>query len=91
MPPPPLHPRSLTTSTLFTTIALLSFLIVGAPHVLPCPAGVNRLDQRRAKVGGSNDAGGRKRKCPGLVGAVLGRREEGEGEGGRRVVLEGKK
>jgi len=58
--------------------------------VLPCPAGVNQLDQRRARVEGSNDAGGGmkggegKRKCPGLVGAVLGRargREEGEGEG----------
>lgn len=72
--------------------------------MLPCPAGVNRLDQRRAKLNGAGGGGGseegeRKRKCPGLVGVVLGRRgegeaEEGEGEGRRRrrrVVLEGKK
>ena len=70
--------------------------------MLPCPAGVNRLDQRRAKLnsaGGGGGEGKRERKCPGLVGVVLGRRgegeaEEGEGEGRRRrrrVVLEGKK
>ncbi|KAI9679223.1 MAG: hypothetical protein M1817_005242 [Caeruleum heppii] len=36
--PPHLHPRSRTTSTLFTTTLLFSFLIVGVPHLLPCPA-----------------------------------------------------
>lgn len=32
-----LHPRSRTTSTLFTTTLAISFLVVGLPHVLPCP------------------------------------------------------
>lgn len=32
-----LHPRSRTTSTLFTTTLAISFLVVGAPHLLPCP------------------------------------------------------
>lgn len=33
----PLHPRSGTTSTLFTTTLAISFLVVGVPHLLPCP------------------------------------------------------
>lgn len=32
-----LHPRSRTTSTLFTTTLAISFLVVGVPHILPCP------------------------------------------------------
>ena len=32
-----LHPRSRTTSTLFTTTLAISFLVVGLPHILPCP------------------------------------------------------
>ena len=32
-----LHPRSRTTSTLFTTTLAVSFLVVGLPHLLPCP------------------------------------------------------
>lgn len=32
-----LHPRSRTTSTLFTTTLAISFLVVGIPHLLPCP------------------------------------------------------
>ena len=36
--PPHLHPRSRTTSSLFATTVALSFLVVGLPHVLPCPA-----------------------------------------------------
>lgn len=33
-----LHPKSFSTASLFTTTALLAFLVVGAPHILPCPA-----------------------------------------------------
>ncbi|KAF2172450.1 hypothetical protein M409DRAFT_50148 [Zasmidium cellare ATCC 36951] len=33
-----LHPRSRSTSTLFTATLAISFLVVGAPHLLPCPA-----------------------------------------------------
>ncbi|KAH9909102.1 hypothetical protein F4778DRAFT_213073 [Xylariomycetidae sp. FL2044] len=36
--PPHLHPRSRTTSTLFATTVAASFLVVGLPHILPCPA-----------------------------------------------------
>lgn len=32
-----LHPRSRTTSTLFTTTLAVSFLVVTLPHLLPCP------------------------------------------------------
>lgn len=32
-----LHPRSRSTSTLFTATLAVSFLVVGAPHLLPCP------------------------------------------------------
>lgn len=32
-----LHPRSRSTATLFTTTLAISFLVVAAPHLLPCP------------------------------------------------------
>ena len=35
--PPVLHPRSRTTLTLFVTTLALSFVVVGLPHMLPCP------------------------------------------------------
>lgn len=35
---PHLHPRSLTTTSLFGTTLLVSFLVVGMPHIIPCPA-----------------------------------------------------
>lgn len=36
--PSHLHPRSRLTTSLFGTTLLISFLIVGMPHILPCPA-----------------------------------------------------
>ncbi|KAI1265844.1 hypothetical protein F5Y18DRAFT_29775 [Xylariaceae sp. FL1019] len=36
--PPHLHPRSRMTSSLFATVVASSFLVVGLPHLLPCPA-----------------------------------------------------
>jgi len=36
--PPHLHPRSRLTSSLFATTLLASFIVVGIPHILPCPA-----------------------------------------------------
>lgn len=36
--PPHLHPRSRLTSSLFATTLLASFLVVGLPHLIPCPA-----------------------------------------------------
>ncbi|KAJ4990518.1 hypothetical protein SVAN01_03965 [Stagonosporopsis vannaccii] len=35
--PPHMHPRSLTTASLFTTTLMVSFLVVAAPHLIPCP------------------------------------------------------
>jgi len=35
--PPHLHPRSTWTTSLFTSTLAISFLVVGAPHLLPCP------------------------------------------------------
>ena len=34
---PHLHPRSHLTTSLFGTTLLVSFLVVGMPHILPCP------------------------------------------------------
>ncbi|MCJ1462877.1 hypothetical protein MMC07_001481 [Pseudocyphellaria aurata] len=36
--PPSLHPRSGLTTSLFGTTLLVSFLVVGMPHIFPCPA-----------------------------------------------------
>jgi cytochrome c oxidase assembly factor 2 len=33
-----LHPRSRSTSSLFAATLLASFVIVGVPHIFPCPA-----------------------------------------------------
>ncbi|KAL9001963.1 MAG: hypothetical protein Q9188_005087 [Gyalolechia gomerana] len=35
--PSHLHPRSRTTSSLFGLTLLASFLVVGMPHIIPCP------------------------------------------------------
>ena len=35
---PHLHPRSRLTTSLFGTTLLVSFAVVGMPHILPCPA-----------------------------------------------------
>lgn len=36
--PSHLHPRSRSTSILFTGTLLAGFIVVGLPHILPCPA-----------------------------------------------------
>lgn len=45
-----LHPRSKTTSTLFTTTLAVSFLVVALPHLLPCP-----VDRRQFADSVDND------------------------------------
>ncbi|KAK6333517.1 hypothetical protein TWF718_011325 [Orbilia javanica] len=45
------------TTSIFSTTALISFLVVGAPHVLPCP-----VDSRVAADDGK--VGMKRRKCP---------------------------
>jgi cytochrome c oxidase assembly factor 2 len=32
-----MHPRSRMTASLFTTTLMVSFLVVAAPHLIPCP------------------------------------------------------
>lgn len=64
-----LHPRSRTTSTLFTTTLAISFLVVGLPHILPCP-----VDRRQFADGAVEGADGRPLPRRRRV-----RRKEGEG------------
>ncbi|KAI8942326.1 hypothetical protein NX059_000405 [Plenodomus lindquistii] len=64
--PPHLHPRSRMTTSLFTTTLMVSFFVVAAPHLIPCPVdprtladsadplGENRR-RRRRKVAQSDD------------------------------------
>ncbi|KAK0665880.1 hypothetical protein QBC41DRAFT_281976 [Cercophora samala] len=59
MPPPHLHPRSRSTSTLFATTLVASFFVVALPHILPCPA------PRRTLADGELDPNAkRKRRQP---------------------------
>ncbi|KAI2635931.1 hypothetical protein GGS21DRAFT_489646 [Xylaria nigripes] len=53
--PPNLHPRSRMTSSLFATTVAASFLVVGLPHLLPCPA------PRVAYADAASPDGGRRR------------------------------
>ncbi|KAL7269471.1 hypothetical protein RUND412_007866 [Rhizina undulata] len=86
--PPILHPKSFSTTSLFTSMALLAFLVVGAPHVLPCP--VNRPGLQHAdEVGNGAERKKNMRKCPvprptGLVGEVL----EADGVKAKKVIFE---
>jgi cytochrome c oxidase assembly factor 2 len=62
--PPALHPRSRMTLSLFTTTLALSFVVVGLPHLLPCPVPHNKKmyadgqgpPRRRKKVSHGGDA-----------------------------------
>jgi cytochrome c oxidase assembly factor 2 len=56
--PSHLHPRSRWTTSLFTTTLLASFLVVGMPHILPCP--VPRTDF--ADAGNLGDGQRRRRR-----------------------------
>ncbi|KAF8463429.1 hypothetical protein BDZ91DRAFT_764561 [Kalaharituber pfeilii] len=71
-----LHPRSLSTTSLFSTTLALAFLVVAAPHVLPCPvrkpAGMHLADgegeEEFYRDGEKPERGPkqevRRRKCP---------------------------
>ena len=62
--PPHLHPRSSATTTLFASTLAASFIIVGIPHIFPCPAprrsyldaDGNVVRQRRRREGGGPSA-----------------------------------
>jgi len=59
--PPHLHPRSLTTTSLLGTTLLVSFLVVGMPHIIPCPA--PRLAFAEGEqISISEEGGGRRRR-----------------------------
>jgi cytochrome c oxidase assembly factor 2 len=74
--PPHLHPRSSATTTLFASTLAASFVIVGIPHIFPCPAPrqgyldeggkVRRRRRSRRSSGGSDGVDG------------LGKAEEGQ-------------
>ncbi|KAF2627125.1 hypothetical protein BU25DRAFT_69752 [Macroventuria anomochaeta] len=42
--PPHMHPRSRMTASLFTTTLMVSFLVVTAPHLIPCPVDPRTLN-----------------------------------------------
>ncbi|KAF2838885.1 hypothetical protein M501DRAFT_1004716 [Patellaria atrata CBS 101060] len=63
-----LHPRSRSTISLFTGTLMASFLVVGLPHILPCPVdsrafadgempGVDNNRQRKRRRNCANDEG----------------------------------
>ncbi|KAJ4379539.1 hypothetical protein N0V86_004720 [Didymella sp. IMI 355093] len=63
--PPHMHPRSRMTASLFTTTLMVSFLVVAAPHLIPCPvdprtlndsADPTRRRRRRKPVESDEDA-----------------------------------
>lgn len=39
-----MHPRSRMTASLFTTTLAISFLVVAAPHLIPCPVDPRTLN-----------------------------------------------
>ncbi|PNS16052.1 hypothetical protein CAC42_4453 [Sphaceloma murrayae] len=107
--PPYLHPRSRSTSTLFTGCLAVSFLVVGAPHLLPCPVDRRQftengevIQKRRKRAPAPKHEESPKanldpqpdvpmRECPvpkprGILGQMLGFREEARGEGMEVVV-----
>jgi len=97
-----MHPKSLSTASLFTTTAVLSFLVVVAPHILPCPAtGPKHAESTTTSTALLQEKHRKKkRRCPiprptpgGLVGEVLRKEEirkatEVESFWGKKVVFE---
>lgn len=79
--PPAMHPKSFSTASLFTTTAVLSFLVVAAPHILPCPAtGSERAESTSTQTTHLQEKQRKKKQIPrivpgGLVGEVLGKKD----------------
>jgi len=61
--PPRLHPRSTFTSTIFVTTLAASFLVVGLPHVLPCPAPRVAFADGEVMIGEDGRRMRRRKKC----------------------------
>jgi len=62
--PPRLHPRSTFTSSIFVTTLAASFLVVGLPHILPCPAPRVVFADGDIMIGEDGRRMRRRRKCP---------------------------
>lgn len=60
--PPHLHPRSRMTTSLFTTTLMVSFLVVAAPHLIPCPVDPRTLADAPDPTGQNRRR--RRRKAP---------------------------
>lgn len=58
--PSPLHPKSIQTTSLFGATLLLSFVVVGMPHLLPCP--VDRRQFAQGHMEGLDGEGRRVRR-----------------------------
>ena len=56
MAPPHLHPRSRSTSLLFSSTLLAAFIVVGLPHIYPCPAPRKRLADSSDRIIISDDS-----------------------------------
>lgn len=60
-----MHPRSRMTASLFTTTLMVSFLVVAAPHLIPCPVDPRTLNdsadptrkRRRRRIAESEEDG----------------------------------
>ncbi|KAI9724153.1 MAG: hypothetical protein M1812_000872 [Candelaria pacifica] len=63
--PPHLHPRSRLTTSLFTTTLLASFLVVGLPHILPCPVNTG-TEYAEGEMRGDGQRRRRRRSRPSL-------------------------
>lgn len=61
--PPRLHPRSTFTSSIFVTTLAASFLVVGLPHILPCPAPRVAFADEEVMIGENGRRMRRRRKC----------------------------
>ncbi|KAK7510783.1 hypothetical protein IWZ03DRAFT_363065 [Phyllosticta citriasiana] len=59
---PALHPRSRQTVSLFTGTLLLSFFVVGLPHLLPCPVPTRAFADAPASADPNNPQRRRRRR-----------------------------
>jgi cytochrome c oxidase assembly factor 2 len=85
--PPHLHPRSSATTTLFASTLAASFIIVGIPHIFPCPAPrKSYLDsegdlvrkRRRRRDSGGGEADDKVEECDGRSGTADAQSGHGE-------------
>lgn len=88
MAPPHLHPRSRATSSLFAVTLVASLLVVGLPHVLPCPAPrVTYAEGEMVPDGGRQ----KRRRRPSSSGDSAGERHQRQEQPGKPLSLQGVK